>query len=55
MNKEIQPYFSDGKPNPCFNCGYCWYDEREGYETCHYPYDDNDAPCNYDEEGNKYV
>lgn len=21
--------------NPCFNCGYRWYDEDLGYETCH--------------------
>lgn len=38
--------------NPCFNCGYNWYDEDLGYESCHYPEDEPHewAPCELAEE-----
>lgn len=40
--------------NKCFNCGYMWADLDEygtpiSNEYCHYPYDDNQAPCELDE------
>lgn len=41
--------------NHCFNCGYCWYDEDLGYETCHYPEDEPHewAPCEANEEADR--
>ena len=34
----------------CTDCSYYWQEEYENYPSCHYPYDDNEAPCNYDDE-----
>lgn len=31
-------------------CGYFWKEEWEKYPSCHYPYDDDYAPCSYPEE-----
>ena len=41
--------------NPCFNCGYNWYDEDLGYETCHYPEDEPHewAPCEAQDEADR--
>ena len=32
----------------CEDCCYHYMDEYDEYATCHYPYDDGDAPCNWD-------
>lgn len=41
--------------NQCFNCGYQWYDEDLGYETCHYPESEPHewAPCEANEEAER--
>ena len=33
----------------CEDCPYHYYDEDEGFETCHYNGEDNYAPCSYGE------
>ena len=32
----------------CKNCGYWWYDENEGFETCHC--EEGFEPCAVDED-----
>lgn len=41
--------------NHCFNCGYCWYDEDLGYETCHYHEDEPHewSPCEAADEADR--
>lgn len=41
--------------NPCEGCGYHWYDEELGYETCHYPENEPHqwAPCEANEESER--
>lgn len=34
----------------CTDCSYCWKEDHEAFPCCHYPYNDNYAPCNYDDE-----
>ena len=34
----------------CTDCSYYWQEEYENYASCHYPYDDDEAPCSYDDE-----
>lgn len=43
------------KNNECFNCGYHWYDEDLGYETCHYLEDEPHewSPCEAQEEADR--
>ena len=43
------------KKNPCFNCGYYWYDEAEGFEMCHYPEDEPHewSPCEAQDEADR--
>lgn len=48
--KELQPFLNNGKPNPCFGCGYSWHDEGDEYPSCHCTCDE-DAPCHYNENG----
>ena len=41
--------------NPCFNCGYYWYDNDIGFETCHYPETEPHewAPCEAKDEADR--
>ena len=39
--------------NPCFNCGYHWYDEDLGYETCHYEGPHEWSPCEAADEADR--
>lgn len=32
----------------CEDCVYHYKDNDDDYPTCHYPFDDGDAPCNWD-------
>lgn len=33
----------------CYNCGYWYQSEEEEYPSCHAS--EQDAPCNYDDDG----
>lgn len=33
----------------CENCCYFWQEADEDYPSCHYPYDDGDAPCEWED------
>ena len=34
----------------CDNCSYYWQEANEVHSGCHYPYDDDEAPCSYEPE-----
>lgn len=34
----------------CTDCPYHWQDEGEKYPTCKYPYNDNYAPCEVEDQ-----
>ncbi len=33
----------------CTDCSYYWQESYEDHAGCHYPYDDDEAPCSYED------
>ena len=33
----------------CVDCSYYWKEDHEAFPCCHYPYDDDYAPCAIDD------